>query len=88
VRVKRWHGVATWTWGAGSGEGDVCGICRCPYDGCPPDSRFPGDDAPAVWGACGHAFHLQCVQRWQEQQAAQGEPRCPLCRRAWEFRAA
>jgi hypothetical protein len=37
----------------------MCGICRNPFDGCPPESKFPGDDSPVVWGTCGHAFHLQ-----------------------------
>jgi hypothetical protein len=43
----------------------VCGICRMPFDGCPPDGKFPGDDSPVVWGTCTHAFHLQCINRWR-----------------------
>lgn len=82
VEITHWHGVASWTWGAGD---DVCGICRAPYDGAPPEAKGPGDDAPVVWGACGHAFHVQCIQRWL---GAQAEPRCPFCRRVWEFKAA
>lgn len=58
---------------------------RMPYDGCPPDGKYPGDDSPVVWGQCGHAFHLQCIQKWIHSQA---EQRCPMCRRAWEFKAA
>lgn len=46
---------------------DVCGICRCQFDGCPPDAKFPGDDAPVVWGTCTHAFHLQCINRYAMQ---------------------
>lgn len=42
---------------------DVCGICRMPFDGCPPDAKYPGDDSPVVWGVCTHAFHLQCINR-------------------------
>ena len=42
---------------------DVCGICRMPFDGCPPEAKYPGDDSPVVWGTCGHAFHLQCINR-------------------------
>ena len=82
IEITHWHGVASWTWGAGD---DVCGICRAPYDGAPPEAKGPGDDAPVVWGACGHAFHIQCIQRWL---GAQAEPRCPYCRRVWEFKAA
>lgn len=45
--------------------------------------QVPGDDAPVVWGVCGHAFHLQCINKCL---ATQDEQRCPFCRRAWEFK--
>ena len=77
VTVKHWHAAAAWTWNAGD---DVCGICRMPFDGCPPGSKFPGDDSPVVWGTCGHAFHLQCVSQWLSSKNS-----CPICRREWEF---
>jgi anaphase-promoting complex subunit 11 len=64
---------------------DVCGICRMPFDGCPPEGKFPGDDSPVVWGICSHSFHLQCINRWLSTQA---EQKCPFCRRAWEFKQA
>ncbi|KAJ9509913.1 anaphase-promoting complex subunit 11 RING-H2 finger-domain-containing protein [Haematococcus lacustris] len=82
IKIKRWHGVAAWTWNAGD---DVCGICRSPYDSCPPDGKYPGDDSPVVWGACCHAFHIQCIQKWL---ASSSEQRCPLCRRGWEYKSA
>jgi anaphase-promoting complex subunit 11 len=84
VRIKQWHAVGVWTWDAGD---DVCGICRNPFDGCPPEAKHPGDDSPVVWGTCGHAFHLQCVTKWLASQA-QTEQRCPFCRRTWEFKTA
>jgi anaphase-promoting complex subunit 11 len=83
LNIKTWHGVGAWTWGAGD-AGDVCGICRIAYDGCPPDAKFPGDDSPVVWGTCAHAYHLQCITKWLSGQGA--EPRCPLCRQPWEFK--
>lgn len=84
IDVKTWRAVGAWTWGAGD-AGDVCGICRIAYDGCPPDAKFPGDDSPVVWGRCGHAFHLQCITKWLSGNA-QDAPRCPICRGAWEFK--
>ena len=84
LNVKTWHGVGAWTWGAGD-VGDVCGICRIAFDGCPPDAKFPGDDSPVVWGKCGHAFHLQCITKWLSGANAEA-PRCPICRGAWEFK--
>ena len=68
VTVKHWHAAASWTWNAGD---DVCGICRMPFDGCPPGSKFPGDDSPVVWGTCGHAFHLQCISKWLQSDTDQ-----------------
>jgi anaphase-promoting complex subunit 11 len=82
VKVLHWHAVAAWTWNAGD---DVCGICRMPFDGCPPDGKFPGDDSPVVWGVCAHAFHLQCISKWLNSD---NEQRCPICRSAWEFKMA
>lgn len=64
---------------------DVCGICRAPFDGNPPEANFPGDDAPVVWGVCSHAFHIQCINKWLSSQP---EQKCPFCRRAWEFKHA
>ena len=55
VNIRKWQAVGVWTWNAGD---DVCGICRMPYDGCPSEVKFPGDDSPVVWGVCTHAFHL------------------------------
>lgn len=81
VAVKKWRAVGFWTWNAGD---DVCGICRMPFDGCPPEAKFPGDDSPVVWGQCAHAFHLQCITKWLQSQ---NEQRCPICRRPWEFKS-
>ena len=52
VVVKRWHAVAQWHWDTGNpeqdddSEGDVCGICRVPFEGCCPSCKMPGDDCP------------------------------------------
>ncbi|KAM9537768.1 anaphase-promoting complex subunit 11 isoform 2-T2 [Guaruba guarouba] len=35
VRVRSWHGVASWLWVAND---DNCGICRMAFNGCCPDS--------------------------------------------------
>lgn len=65
---------------------DVCGICRAPFDACPPEAKYPGDDAPVVWGVCSHAFHIQCINRWLATQHP--EQKCPFCRQPWEFKQA
>ena len=61
-------------------DGDVCGICQFPFEGCPPGVMYPGDGAPVVWGVCGHAFHLQCISQWLQTKNT-----CCICRRDWEF---
>jgi anaphase-promoting complex subunit 11 len=80
VTIKKWHGLALWTWGM---PNELCGICQMPFDGCAPDVSWPGDDCPVVWGKCGHAFHLPCISKW-----LQSNKTCPICRREWEFAGA
>lgn len=36
------------------------------------DNDHPG--LSIAWGACGHVFHLDCIQRWHKTRSA-----CPLC---------
>lgn len=43
VRVKRWHGVAAWSWGV---DEECCGICRYTFESCCPDCSLPGDGCP------------------------------------------
>lgn len=75
IRIKRFHGVARWTWNAGS-EDDVCGICQSAFEGVAPGIKYPGDECPVVFGKCGHAFHLQCVATWLNSS----RQTCPICR--------
>lgn len=80
IRLKRFHGVAAWSWNAND---DVCGICQSAFEGTAPGVKFPGEDCPVVWGKCGHAFHLQCVSKWLSQPSSKNS--CPICRQEWEF---
>ena len=93
IKILKYHAVARWTWGPEL-DGDVCGICQMPYEGCPPGVRFPGDGAPVVWGKCAHAFHLQCISQWCVRSNRLKTPRrlttknsCPICRQEWEFQS-
>jgi hypothetical protein len=36
VRIRRFHGVAKWTWNAGSDDDEVCGICQSAFEGVAP----------------------------------------------------
>jgi anaphase-promoting complex subunit 11 len=81
VRVKKYLGVAHWTWNCGDEE-DVCSICQNPFEGVAPGVKYPGDDSAVVFGKCGHAFHLQCVNTWLNTRST-----CPFCRGDWEFGA-
>lgn len=88
VRVKRFHGVAFWTWGANTKD-DVCSICQNAFEGVCPGVKFPGEDCPVVWGKCQHAFHLQCINTWltstNTTASATVKNSCPICRQEWEF---
>jgi RING-box protein 1 len=80
--VKSWKAVATWTWDICT---DTCAICRNPlYEPSIEYQAMPSRDNIAglsiAWGACGHVFHLDCIQRWQKTRQS-----CPLCNREWEF---
>ncbi|KAF8227817.1 RING/U-box [Tricholoma matsutake] len=88
VNVKYWHAVAHWRWDTGSteqddtdNEGDVCGICRVPYEGCCPSCKMPGDDCPLIWGECTHVFHMHCLLKWIGTAASKQQ--CPMDRRTW-----
>ncbi|KAF9007871.1 anaphase-promoting complex subunit 11 RING-H2 finger-domain-containing protein [Cyathus striatus] len=89
VTVKRWQAVAQWRWDIGntaegdadSEEGDVCGICRVPYEGCCPSCKMPGDDCPLIWGQCTHVFHMHCLLKWLATTASKQQ--CPMDRRPW-----
>jgi anaphase-promoting complex subunit 11 len=85
VRIRRYHAVAKWTWNVGRGgeeeEEELCGICQSAFEGTPPGVKYPGDEAPVVFGVCGHAFHLQCVATWLNSS----RQTCPICRADWEY---
>mmetsp|Transcript_21249 Transcript_21249/g.62044 ORF Transcript_21249/g.62044 Transcript_21249/m.62044 type:complete len:88 (+) Transcript_21249:101-364(+) len=78
VKVKRWHGVATWSWNVND---ECCGICRMPFEACCPDCKAPGDDCPPMWGRCNHAFHIHCIMKWLEKNTT-----CPMCRQDWQYK--
>lgn len=88
VRIKRFHGVAFWTWGANTKD-DVCSICQNAFEGVCPGVKFPGEDCPVVWGKCQHAFHLQCINTWLTSASTTAsvtvKNSCPICRQEWEF---
>ncbi|XP_058258325.1 anaphase-promoting complex subunit 11 isoform X2 [Hemibagrus wyckioides] len=81
VKIKQWHGVASWLWVAND---ENCGICRAPFNGCCPDCKVPGDDCPLVWGQCSHCFHMHCILKWLNSQQVQQQ--CPMCRQEWKFK--
>eukprot|EP00529_Nitzschia_sp_RCC80_P035258 CAMPEP_0113500004 /NCGR_PEP_ID=MMETSP0014_2-20120614/32066_1 /TAXON_ID=2857 /ORGANISM="Nitzschia sp." /LENGTH=178 /DNA_ID=CAMNT_0000394249 /DNA_START=225 /DNA_END=761 /DNA_ORIENTATION=+ /assembly_acc=CAM_ASM_000159 len=62
-------------------DDDVCGICQSAFEGTPPGVKYPGDEAPVVFGVCGHAFHLQCVATWLNAS----RNTCPICRAEWDY---
>uniref|UniRef100_A0A8C5IVI5 Anaphase-promoting complex subunit 11 n=1 Tax=Junco hyemalis TaxID=40217 RepID=A0A8C5IVI5_JUNHY len=90
VRVRSWHGVASWLWVAND---ENCGICRMAFNGCCPDCECGTDTdtgtgrcAPAMADgvSCSHCFHMHCILKWLNSQQVQQH--CPMCRQEWKFR--
>jgi len=48
IKIKRWHGVAKWSWGVGEDEDDVCIVCQSAFEGVAPGVKYPGDECPVV----------------------------------------
>ena len=78
VVVKQWHAVAQWRWDTGNpeedddSEGDVCGICRVPYEGCCPTCKMPGDDCP-LSTLHFHIYHHKTDTEYYSFSAVWGE---------------
>ena len=105
VKIKSWHAIAQWRWDTGNtdhdegdGEGDVCGICRVPYEGCCPTCKVPGDDCPlsectirssGIFFANSHAVWGECSHVFHMHCLLKwiGTPaskqQCPMDRRTW-----
>ncbi|KIK16575.1 hypothetical protein PISMIDRAFT_71460, partial [Pisolithus microcarpus 441] len=91
VCVKHRSAVAQWRWNTGNNtndnyatadnDGDVCGICRIPYEECCPSCKMPGDDCPLIWGQCTHVYHMHCLLKWLG--APMTKQQCPMDRRPW-----
>ena len=67
----------------GTDDADVmCSSCLC-HSFCMQANPTGDPDHPGLsiaWGACGHVFHLDCIQRWLKTRSA-----CPLCNKEWDF---
>lgn len=105
VKIKSWHAIAQWRWDTGNtdhdegdGEGDVCGICRVPYEGCCPTCKVPGDDCPLSEYAThsSDAFVTNSYTVWGECShvfhmhcllkwigTPASKQQCPMDRRTW-----
>ena len=81
VRIKSWKPVAMWNWDMK--DEHVCQICNAEFEVAAPGVKYPGDDSPIVLGVCGHAFHIQCIEKWVHQPSSNGT--CPICRQHFDF---
>lgn len=64
---------------------ETCAICRnhimdtC-ID-CQGDLEIKDDECQIAWGACNHAFHHHCINRWLKTRQV-----CPLDFSAWSYK--
>ena len=80
--VKKWNGVALWSWEVSI---DNCAVCRnqimTSCIECQANERLiVTDEYEIAWGSCNHAFHFHCISRWLKQREV-----CPLDDRQWEY---
>ncbi|KNB41665.1 hypothetical protein JH06_5054 [Blastocystis sp. subtype 4] len=84
-KVKEWNAVVMWSWNT---DVDTCAICRsklmtlCIDCQAKVNSGEKGDCKVwferVAWGACNHAFHAHCINRW-----LQTKKECPLDMKPW-----
>ncbi|KAG1809807.1 RING/U-box [Suillus plorans] len=83
VRIKHWNAIAQWRWNTGNtnhnqdNEGDVCGICRVPYEGCCLSCKMTS----GAKFECSHVFRMHRFLKWLGTTASKQQ--CPVDRRAW-----
>ena len=89
-KLKEWNAVVMWSWNT---DVDTCAICRsklmtlCIDCQAKVNSNEKGEckvsyvntfNFQVAWGACGHAFHAHCINRW-----LQTKKECPLDMTPW-----
>ena len=80
--IVRWNAVGTWAWSVCT---ESCAICRneltdpsINYQTNPTSINETG--LSVAFGVCGHAFHLDCIQRWLK-----AHDKCPICAKEWDI---
>lgn len=90
MTVKSVKAVGAWSWDLNV---DNCAICRnhimdlciecqaaTPSNTAPSATASTKLDCPVAWGACNHAFHRHCIQKWLQTRKV-----CPLDNKAWSY---
>ncbi|KPA77860.1 hypothetical protein ABB37_06662 [Leptomonas pyrrhocoris] len=58
---------------------DSCAVCNGSLGHPCVNCNSVLDDCPVVIGACRHAFHQHCFERWEKAHGT-----CPTCQEAWQ----
>ena len=81
-QIQSIEGVCFWKWGDIGSEN--CAICK--FKITEPSVEYLANPTPTfnaglkvVFGACGHCFHLDCLEKWRRTRGT-----CPLCQKEWD----
>ncbi|ULY68570.1 hypothetical protein [Chlorella virus XW01] len=57
-----------------------CPYCRCSLMESSTEYYETGKHSKVSLGACGHAYHSECINKWLTKSND-----CPICREKWSF---
>lgn len=78
IEIKNWSAYVMWSWDI---KIENCAICRNGIgEPCIECVANPDTSCNISWGACNHAYHTHCINRWLKTRNV-----CPMDNQTWEL---